>query len=317
VSFFRVLNNLFRFNRTNWKAVSLCFLAATVFWFFNALNKNYAANVRLPLQFEFDHQKFIATRPLPHNVYVNVSGNGWDLLRKTLGLKMPAVLIALERPVEVKKIVGSTLPPLLASQLGTLTINHVVTDTLYVSIEPKDSTRMKVLVDPREITFKKGYGRTSPIVVLPDTIQLEGPVSVIRQMTDLMVITLPSKRLSSNYREQVEVIVKRDETIKRNPPVVEVMFEVGEVTEVPEVIELELLNVAPYTHIMQDKDSVECVLQVPNNRMDDFRQSVSGIKAAIDLKEARQGGRKVLPLVKGLPSYVMVVRIDSVRMKLY
>ena len=316
MSFFRVLNNLFRFNRTNWKAVSLCFLAATVFWFFNALNKTYATNVRFPLQFEFDHQKFVPSKPLPHNVYVNVSGIGWDLLRKYLGLKLPAVVIALERPAETKKIIGSTLPPLLASQLGNLKINHIVTDTLYLSIEAKDSIRMKVFIDPKEITFKKGHGRTSPIVVLPDSIQVEGPVSFLKQLPDSMVIALPSNKLNSNYREQVEVKLA-DESIKRTPPVVEVMFEVGEVTEVQQKIKLDLINVPDFTHVMQDKDSVGCVVQVPRSRVDDFKQTASGIRAQIDLRETRTGGRKVIPSVLGLPPYAFLVSTDSVRMKLY
>ena len=316
MSFFRVINNLFRFNRTNWKALSLCFLAATVFWFFNALNKNYATNVRFPLHFEFDQAKFIPSKPLPRDVYVNVSGNGWDLLRKYLGLKLPAVVIALERPEETRKIVGSTLPPLLATQLGNLKINHIVTDTLYLSIEPKDSIRMNVLVDHKEITFKKGYGRISPIVVLPLSIQVEGPVSFLKQLSDSVVITLPPSRLSSNYREQVEVKLG-DESIKRTPPVVEVMFEVGEVTEVQEKIILELINVPEFTHVMQDRDSVGCVVQVPSSRVDDFKQTALGIKARIDLRDMRTGGRKVLPSVLGLPPYAFLVSTDSVRMKLY
>jgi len=316
VSFFRVLNNLFRFNRTNWKAVSLCFLAATVFWFFNALNKYYSTNVRFPLQFEFDQQKYVPSKPLPHDVYVNVMGNGWDLLRKYMGLKLPAVIIALERPVETKKIVGSTLPPLLASQLGTLKINHIVTDTLYISIEAKDSIRMKVFINPREVTFKKGYGRISPIVVLPDSIQIEGPISFVRQLSDSLVITLPATKLNSNYREQVEMKLG-DESIKRTPPVVDVMFEVGEVTEVQAKIKLDLINVPEFTHVMQDKDSVACIVQVPTSRVEDFKQTVLGIRAQIDLRDMRTGGRKVLPLVLGLPPYAFMVSTDSVRMKLY
>ena len=316
MSFFRVLNNLFRFNRTNWKAVSLCFLAATVFWFFNALNKFYSTNVRFPLQFEYDQQKYVPSKPLPHDVYVNVMGNGWDLLRKYLGLKLPAVVIALERPVEIKKIVGSTLPPLLASQLGNLKINHIVTDTLYISIEAKDSIRMKVFVDPKEITFKKGYGRISPIVVLPDSIQAEGPVSFLKKLPDSLVIELPSNELHSNYREQMPVKLGY-ESIKRTPPVVEVMFEVGEVTEVQQKIKLDLVNVPEFTHVMQDRDSVGCIVQVPKSRVDDFQQMSSGIRAQIDLRETRTGGRKVLPSVRGLPPYGSLVSVDSVRMKLY
>jgi hypothetical protein len=95
------------------------------------------------------------------------------------------------------------------------------------------------------------------------------------------------------------------------------MFEVGEVTEVLQKIKLDLINVPEFTHVMQDKDSVGCVVQVPKSRVDDFKQMASGILAQIDLRETRTGGRKVLPSVLGLPPYASLVGVDSVRMKLY
>ena len=315
MNFFRVLNNLFRFNRTNWKAVSLCFLAATVFWFFNALNKNYATNVRFPLQFEFDQKKFAPSKRLPQDIYVNVSGKGWDILRKNLGLKLPTMMIPLEHPVETKRIVGSTLPPLLASQLGNLKINHIVTDTLYLSIEPKDSIKMKVVIDLTNITFKKDYGRTSPIVVLPDSIQLQGPKSRLQNLADSIVVSLAEKKLSSNFREQLEI--PDNESIKRNPPVVEVMFEVGEVIEVEQKLKLDLINIPTAARVNLGMDSISCWVKIPKSRVDDFGQVATGVKAVLDLKDARNGARKALPAIVGLPSYASIVRTDSVRLRMY
>jgi hypothetical protein len=297
--------------------VTLCFLAATVFWFFNALNKNYATNVRFPLQFEFDAKKYVPARPLPRDVYVNVSGSGWDLLRKNITVKLPPLIIPLERPAETKKIVGITLPPLLASQLGNLKINHIVTDTLYLAIEPKDSMKVKVVIDPRAVTFKSGYGRISPIVVLPDSVQLEGPKSVLQRVADTIVVKLPEKKLSYDFREQIEAKLPEDELIRRKPPQVEVMFEVGEVTDVKQQVKLELVNIPTAARIMKEKDSIHCVVQIPKSRVDDFEQLAPSVKAVIDLKEARSGGRKMLPVVRGLPPYATLVRVDSVRLKLY
>ena len=317
MNFFRVINNLFRFNRTNWKAVSLCFLAATVFWFFNALNKNYATNVRFPLQFEFNQEKFVPSNPLPRDVYVNVSGKGWDLLRKNLGLKLPTLMIPLERPAETKRIVGSTLPPLLANQLGNLKINHIVTDTLYLSIEPKDSLRVKVVIDQGFITFKKGYGRTSRIVVLPDSIQLQGPKSFLENMADSIVVSLPEKKLSDNFRQALRIRLNGDEFIKRSPPIVEVMFEVGEVIELVQRLKLELINIPPSARVNLGSDSTLCRLQMPASSVDNFRQVVGGVKAVLDLKDARSGARKSLPSVVGLPPYASLVGTDSIRLRLY
>ena len=129
--------NLLRFHRKNWKAVVLCIFAATVFWLFNSLNKNYTTNINLPLVFDYDREHYIAIRPLPEAVRFNVTGGGWNLFRKSVGLKVPPLIIPLPQPSEVKKIVGSTLPALITNQPEGFSINFVLTDTLHVAIEPK------------------------------------------------------------------------------------------------------------------------------------------------------------------------------------
>ena len=99
--------DIFRFNRRNWKVVVLCILAATIFWLFNALNKTYTTNITFPLEFDYDKETFVAVQPLPSNVRINVKGIGWDLFRRSAGLKVPALSIPLERPSEIKKIVAT------------------------------------------------------------------------------------------------------------------------------------------------------------------------------------------------------------------
>jgi hypothetical protein len=316
VNLFRVFVNLFRFNRTNWKAVSGCFIAAAVFWLFNALNKNYSTNARFPLQFEFDRKKFVPSQPLPADIYLNVTGNGWSIFRKALGVKLPNIIIPLERPVEIKKIVGSTMPPLLAGQIGTLKINHVVTDTLYISIEPKDSALFRLVVDPSAITFKKGYGRISKVVVLPDSVELIGPKSVLKKLADTLQIVLPERKLSSNYDDDIEIQVTDNRMIKRNPPVVRVLFDVGEVIEEERKVALELINVDPSYSITQELDSISSHIQIPHSRVADFKQ-MNSIRAVVDLKGFRKGQRKVFPRITGLPDYAQPLRPDSIRIKLY
>jgi hypothetical protein len=70
----KVINSIFnvlRFNQRNWRAVVLCIFAATVFWFFNALNKTYTTNLRFPLSFDYDHENFVPVKALPRDVRIN------------------------------------------------------------------------------------------------------------------------------------------------------------------------------------------------------------------------------------------------------
>jgi hypothetical protein len=315
VSFLRVVVNLFQFNRTNWKAVLLCLLTASIFWVFNALNKQYAANVKFPLRFEYDAEKASPMQELPASVLVNVSGNGWELFREIFGYKIPSLTIPLEKPIEIKKIVGSSLPPMLANQIGKLQINYVVTDTLYLQFDQKDKHTYKLFVDIKDISFKEGYGRTSPIVVLPDSVQLQGPKSILHKLPDSLIITVPTKKLSSNFRDQLAITMPYLELVKLNPEKAEVMFEVDQVTVVDVSRKVEIRNLSPWTKATLGHDSVWMKIQVPVTKSEDFKKLT--IIVSVDLKKIKKGNHSFIPRLEGIPSYGSVVRLDSVAVTIF
>ena len=306
----RIFVNLFRFDRANWKVVSLCVLTAVVFWIFNAFNKNYSTNVRFPLLFEFDGEKYAPSEHLPKTVNLNVSGNGWDLFRKHLGLKVPPVIIPLERAKEIKKIVGSTLAPMLATQVGNLKINYVVTDTLYLQIDERDTHRYKLVADISGVTFREGYGRTSPVVLLPDSIELNGPQGRLHALDDSIVLVLTENALSKNFRTEAEVVFPGSEFLKRNPPVIQIMFEVNQVVSIKKNLK-----------VMVDKssgqevaDSVEALFQIPASREEDFKLQSREILSEVRAKQFRKF-RAAVPRVVNIPPYALLLRVDSVHAK--
>jgi hypothetical protein len=207
------------------------------------------------------------------------------------------------------------LPPILAGQLGNLKINHIVTDTLFLSIEPKDSVKLKVVVDLDEISYRKDMGRTSPVVVLPDSVQLQGPRSQIEGLPDSILVSAGQRKLSANYREQLEI--PEGETIKRNPPVVEVMFEVGAVISVEQRLKLELINIPVSSRISLGSDSITTWIQIPKSRVEGFTQTVGKVKAVLNLSHLKNGSKKVIPVIAGLPAYATLLRVDSVGMRMY
>jgi hypothetical protein len=306
----RIFINLFRFDRANWKVVSLCVLTAIVFWIFNAFNKNYSTNVRFPVLFEFDGEKYAPAEHLPKSVNLNVSGNGWDLFRKHLGLKVPAVIIPLERAKEIKKIVGSTLAPMLATQVGNLKINYVVTDTLHLQIDERDSHRYKLVADVSGITFRDGYGRISPVVLLPDSVELNGPQSRLHALDDSIVFVLTAKNVSENFRTEAEIDFQGSEFIKRNPPIVQIMFEVGRVVRIQKNIKvIYLKNIG-----LGVADSVEAQFQIPEGREEDFKMQSREIFSEVKLSQFKRF-HTALPKVMSIPPYALLLRVDSVREK--
>ncbi|HEV8514694.1 MAG TPA: hypothetical protein VGQ59_15530 [Cyclobacteriaceae bacterium] len=304
----RIFINLFRFDRANWKVVSLCVLTAIVFWIFNAFNKNYSTNVRFPLLFEFDGEKYAPAEHLPKNVNLNVTGNGWDLFRRHLGVKVPPVIIPLERAKEIKKIVGSTLPPMLATQVGNLKINYVVTDTIYLQIDERDAHRYKLAADISGVTFREGYGRISPVVILPDSIELDGPQSRLHALDDSIVLVLNDKNISGNFRTEAEVEFPGSEFVKRNPPVVQIMFEVSQVVSVKKNLKVVVVT---KNFRKEMADSVEALFQIPLGREEDFKMQSLEILSEVRASQLKKF-HVTLPKVVNIPPYALLLKVDSV-----
>lgn len=297
--------------------MALCFITAAIFWLFNALNKEYSTNIRFPLHFEFDQNQFAPARTLPQTILINVNGSGWDLFRKYFGVKVPMLTINLERPTETKKIVGASLPPMLASQMGSIKINHIVLDTIRLSIEPRVSKKFKITTDLTNLTFRNDAGRISPVVISPDTVELSGPASVINAVADPLVITVPPKIVGKNFNEEIEVELENLQFVRRNPPVVTVTFDVGDIVDIEKKV---IFNgdKLPWGYV-SERDSVVCIFSVPRRSLDEFNSA--RLEADVLIKDQNQLKRgetfTYSPFVTGLPLFVELRKIDSVKVKRY
>lgn len=308
----KLLVNLFQFNRTNWKAVSLCFLAAAVFWLFSAFNKNYSTEVRFPLQVVYNESRFIPTQNLPTELRLNVSGNGWDLFRKSLGVSLPELTLTIERPLELKKIPGAALPPLLASQLGGLVINHVVNDTLHLQFDERDTHAFKLEPDLTDVWFREGFGRIGPVTVQPDSARLVGPRAVLHRMTDVVKVKMPKLTLDENYKGEIQIVLPDSLKLVVDPSVVTVMFEVGKLETVSLQLPIEIIN-RPESVKNFSVDSARVSFRVASANRARMEAELKQLVVRIDLKDKPRGTHRIMPVVSQLPDGVELVAMDSLK----
>jgi hypothetical protein len=310
---FNSILNILRFNRRNWKAVVLCVFAATVFWFFNALNKTYTTNINFPLNFDYDRANFVPVQALPGQVRINVTGNGWDLFKRSTGVKIAPLEIPLERPAEVKKIVGSNLPVFFSSQVEGLEINFVLTDTIYIDLEPRTGRWVKLAMDSLQFNLKEGYGIASEISIAPDSVFLEGPQRLVARFKSPVLLKLRQRNIDEDFNEDVELDIPSSEVIKRDPPTVSVAFDVARMVEVKDSLLVTVENVPPTVSIVEQR-YIPVTVSIPENMAENF--TLDSARAVLDLRNFRRGEAKLLPRVDGLPPFTQVVKIDSVRIRL-
>jgi len=304
---FKFLITLFQFNRTNWTAVFLCGLIAAVFWLFNTLAKEYATNVAFPLSFDYDTERYVPAEELPRAVTLNVTGKGWELLRRQSGLRANEIILPLERPAETGKLATTALLAVMASQLNHLTINFAVTDTLRFRLEPREQRKLKISVSARALAFRGSLGRVSRIVVLPDSAEANGPASLLRALPDSVTLELPPRRVTENYREQHLIALRDQPHINFRPTQVTVLFEVAEMQNMTLRLPLRRKGQPPGT------DSVACQMWVPAK----WKENGSEVTRTFYAEVPATITGTVQPEVRGIPDFVTIIRVDSVNRKTF
>ncbi len=313
MSFFKSIFNVLRFNKKNWKAVVLCVFAAMVFWFFNALNKNYTTNISFPLAFDYNQSTYLPIRPLPTEVKINVTGLGWNLFRRSTGLKFPPLVIPLEHPNQVQKIVGSTLPAFFANQLDGLEINFILTDTLRIALEQRAERWIKLHLDSPSLLFRKGFGMSNVSIISPDSILIDGPLPLINAISNPVNLKISQRNIDEDFAEDVEVKFLNQELISRNPPTVSVRFKVDKLVEMIDTVNLRIVNAPISSRPSIEMKKWPCVYSIPQSLMNQYE--ADSVYAIVDLKDFKRGEIKVLPVLHGLPHFTYIVAADSVVIK--
>lgn len=216
-------------SKTDIKAIFISLLAAIIFWIMNALNKDgYSQKMSFPLKFSYNDSLYIPTQPLPEKISVNVSGNGWSLLRKAFALDITPVKYSVEKPLKTKYLNTGSLTDSLSEYIKDVKVNYVVADRFDLEFDRKVSKQFTVKVDSVSIPLKEHYVISSLINVNPRTVTLEGPESVLEGMGSVLFVKIPGKRLQDNFDDEIKLPISQNPLIKPSKDRVAVSFEVSE-----------------------------------------------------------------------------------------
>ncbi|MEM8894053.1 MAG: hypothetical protein AAGC88_05715 [Bacteroidota bacterium] len=226
----------------NLRVVILSIVAATTFWFLNALNKNYDARINYPLEFEFIRDSVIIVDELPDDVLIDVSSGGWNLLKKTFWFSALPLIIPLDNPADVKFLTRSSLIPIISDQIPDLELNYLLTDTLFINVEHRAQKELVLSVDSLRVPLAANYRLVSPIKVSPDTILVEGPTSLIASLPELLKVDIPRRNISSSFDREVDIELADSRLMVALPEEVNIQFDVAEFTNVTLPVILDKVN---------------------------------------------------------------------------
>ena len=296
----------------NWKVVLFSIMGAATFWLFRALNKSHSALISYPIEFVFNVDSTVVMNPLPTTIKIDVSSGGWNLFRRTLIFSIDPIKVELDNPSEVNFLTQSFLSPIVEDQLKGLTINYIVTDTLFLSIERKITKRMILKVDSLSLPLEEDYQLMSNIIIQPDHVVLIGPKSIINSFESDFYITLDENNIDEDFNGRVEVPIVFEDLIQSDPSEVNVSFEVNKFKNVKIGVPIILQNF-PSNRVTTLLDSiVNVTYRVKESFKEEFSSEDFYVVLDYDFLKTDSLG---VPVLIKYPDTLRTVSMDSQKVR--
>ena len=287
-------------------------MGAATFWLFRALNKSHSALISYPIEFVFNVDSTVVMNPLPTTIKIDVSSGGWNLFRRTLIFSIDPIQVELDNPSEVNFLTQSFLSPIVEDQLKGLTINYIVTDTLFLSIERKITKRMILKVDSLSLPLEEDYQLMSNITIQPDHVVLTGPKSIINSFESDFYITLDENNIDEDFNGRVEVPIVFEDLIQSDPSEVNVSFEVNKFKNVKIGVPIILQNF-PSNRVTTLLDSiVNVTYRVKESFKEDFSSEDFYVVLDYDFLKTDSLG---VPVLIKYPDTLRTVSMDSQKVR--
>ena len=287
---------------------------ATIFWFLNALSKEYTTNVNYPVRYVNLPKSKVLTNELPSRLTLKVTAFGFDLLRYKLSTAF------LSNPFDVNKYTNNRLENesikkyhLLTSQItnrfekelsSSIRLQSISPDTIVFELSPILEKKVPIQLNISN-AFEQQYMLGGEISLSQDSVVVKGPSSILDTIfkveTELLVLSDLDKTVKKN------VDLKEKEGIEFLQKKIEVTVPVEQFTEAKKTVLIRANNLPDSLVIRLFPRDVKVSYFVGLKRYDNV--SADHFDFVVDYKQtlSTESNRLAISLI-GKPTFVSNVR---------
>ncbi|MBX2842838.1 MAG: hypothetical protein KTR26_13800 [Flammeovirgaceae bacterium] len=225
----------------DWKIIIICFTTAFIFWVFNALNAEQTSNFSFPVKFIYSEEQIITIREPPSDIQINVTGNGWNLFKKSFEINNAPLVIKIDNPVNSNFVATRSLLPEITDRLKEIQVNFIQDDSLFFKFDTLSSKFIYIEIDTTQISLADRFRITSPIYVEPKRFNLVGASSFVRNFNDTFTIKLDEQTIDEDFDKDLPIEIE-SKLINADLEEVKVKFFVTEFERRKINVSLELIN---------------------------------------------------------------------------
>lgn len=297
--------------------VVLCIAAATTFWILNALNKdNYTTIVDYPIAWDYDQDNYMAVKPLPETVPIQISGNGWDLLRKYFQLNEPPYIINLEEPSSRNFILTTDLKRPLGDFITPTNLISMLEDSIIFNIDKIELRKLNLVLDTTSFSLAKNIEIEGPIRFSPDQVTVKGPTSILELYEGKFPVTLNENRISQNFQKTVPISINKNlaEVVSLQEESVDVSFTVIQFLEGNKRLKVKKINF-PRTVSLQNEEITPMITYLVDGSKVTELKDIE-FDAILDYRKRNKEDSTIAIEVRPNPSFIKEIIIEPAFVKL-
>lgn len=293
---------------------SIFLLLSIIFWFINALGKNYITSIDYPIRFSGIPKEMILTERTSDHVTFRVSAHGFVLLRHKLSSKYIPLNFSLNN-LNINNISEKDslfyiptryVREQFSSQLSSgMEIQEIIPDTLFFRlaklVSKKLPVKLNINVEPDNQMILKGM----PIAE-PDSVIVTGPDYAVDLLKDIESEFKDFGVLSQTTVKQVEL--QKTEEVKLENSRIKVKVEVERFTEKTLSIPIEIIHLPDTIKLITFPASIELTCQVGLSNFPKIQPEM--FSAIIDYNEISENTDHLTVNLVKQPEFVHLVKLS-------
>ncbi|PID59830.1 MAG: hypothetical protein CR986_04610 [Ignavibacteriae bacterium] len=296
--------------KKNFFTIILIVLFSILLWVFVSFSGDFAITLNLPVSITGLPEKSSISSISASNVSISVKGKGWQLAQHTIG-RQPKFFIS--KPLVRGNNNLSVRNAITANNwISTnLQITEVVPEKINVGVEKTEIKKVEI-APLLVLEYKPGYNLVSEIKLNPDSIEIIGPASLIKEINTINTNLLKLSKLDES--KEVKLKLNKLNFIKYETNETTISFDVQKIVDKSfENLKIETKNIPPRYELKVSPANVTVVLRGGINNLSKYKEK--DIKVTVDFAEALNDTSGAIEPTVTIPEFVTLIDLKPNRLE--
>ena len=296
--------------RSQWVAVSICFVLAVTLWFLVTMNtQSFESTFEVPIKVKNVPANYQLTGEIPDRVLVEARGRGIDLLSEKWESNEDTISIDFQSHFRLNYFIASNHLDVLASGIKyDLRPIKMIPDSIPLAFVPIDHKKVPLVLD-LDLDLPLGYRHSGELKAdFFDSIMVVGPKEELDKIDSWKTVRYQTPQFKS--RSTYRVGLEAQPPLRVEPQNVQVTIDPKLYTETSVEIPIKATNVPTGLKVRFDPPALNVDLLVLLDRYENIERAP--IQAIVDFNSIDERSNMVIPEIRRVPSYAELQRFSPV-----